>query len=56
MDQVERDNWQRVLDSLEAAGDRDSGFYRRAKAICNGEQDPLLEQERQDQEQREQST
>ena len=55
MDQVERDNWQRVLDSLEAAGDKGSGFYRRAKAICNGVPDPLLEQERQDQEQREQS-
>jgi hypothetical protein len=56
MDQVERDNWQRVLDSLEAAGDQDSGFYRRAKAICNGEQDPLLDQERKDQDQSEQGS
>ena len=55
MDQVERDNWQRVLDSLEAAGDQGSGFYLRAKAICNGEPDPLLELEQKDQEQREQS-
>ena len=54
MDQVERDNWQRVLESLEASGACNSGFYRRAKAICNGEPDPLLEQERQDQEHREQ--
>ena len=28
MDQVERDNWQRVLDALEAAGDRESGGCR----------------------------
>ena len=55
MDQVERDNWQRILETLEAADDRDSGFYRRAKAICNGEPDPLLEQERKDQELREQN-
>jgi hypothetical protein len=56
MDQVERGNWQRVLDSLEAAGDQGSGFYRRAKAICNGEPDPLLEQERKDQDQSEQGS
>ena len=55
MDQVERDNWQRILETLEAAGDCDSGFYRRAQAICNGQPDPLLEQERKVQEQREQS-
>ncbi len=55
MDPVERDNWQRVLDALEAAGDRESGFYRRAQAICNGEPDPLQEQERKEQEQRDQS-
>ena len=54
MDQVERDNWQRVLEALAAAGDRESGFYLRAQAICNGEPDPLLEQEQKDQEQREQ--
>ncbi|WP_245407251.1 hypothetical protein [Synechococcus sp. WH 8020] len=55
MDLVERDNWKRILETLEAAGDRNSGFYRRAQAICNGEPDPLLEQERKDQEQREQN-
>ena len=42
MDQQERDNWQKVLDSLEAAGDTESGFYLRARAICSGESDPML--------------
>jgi len=45
MDQQERDNWQRVLDSLEAAGDTESAFYMRARAICNGDPDPMLEWE-----------
>ena len=45
MDQQERDNWQRVLDSLEAAGDTESAFYVRARAICNGDPDPMLEWE-----------
>ena len=42
MDQQERDNWQKVLDSLEAAGDRESAFYLRAQAIYSGEPDPML--------------
>jgi hypothetical protein len=42
MDQQERDNWQKVLDSLEAAGDTESAFYQRARAICSGEPDPML--------------
>ncbi len=46
MDQEERDNWRRVLDALEAAGDRESGFYLRAQAICNGEPDPLIQMEK----------
>jgi hypothetical protein len=46
MDQEERDNWQRILESLEESGNRDSGFYQRAKAICNGDPDPLIEMEK----------
>ena len=42
MDQQERDNWQKVLDSLEAAGDTESAFYVRARAISNGDPDPML--------------
>ena len=42
MDQQERDNWQKVLDSLEAAGDTESAFYVRARAICSGAPDPML--------------
>ena len=45
MDQQERDNWQRVLDSLEAAGDTESAFYVRARAICDGDPDPMIEWE-----------
>ena len=42
MDQQERDNWQKVLDSLEAVGDPESAFYVRARAICSGDSDPML--------------
>ena len=45
MNQEELDNWRRVLDALEAVGDRESGFYLRAQAICNGEPDPLTQME-----------
>ena len=42
MDQQERENWKKVLESLEAAGDTESAFYVRARAICSGEADPML--------------
>ena len=42
MDQQERDNWQKVLDSIEAVGDTKSAFYVRACAICSGDPDPML--------------
>ena len=41
MDQQERANWERVRDELAKAGKTDSHFYKRAVAICNGEDDPL---------------
>ncbi len=45
MDQQERDNWMRIMEAMEASGDTESAFYRRAKAICDGEPDPMLEME-----------
>lgn len=45
MDQQERDNWMRIMEAMEASGDTESAFYRRAKAISDGEPDPMLEME-----------
>lgn len=47
MDQQERDNWKRIMEAMEASGDTESAFYRRAKAISEGEPDPMLEMESQ---------
>ncbi|MCT0249913.1 hypothetical protein [Synechococcus sp. PROS-7-1] len=45
MDQQERDNWKQIMEALEASGDTESAFYRRAKAISEGEPDPMAEME-----------
>jgi hypothetical protein len=45
MDQQERDNWKRIMEALAASGDTESAFYRRAKAISEGEPDPMVEME-----------
>lgn len=45
MDQQEQDNWKRIMDAMEASGDTESAFYRRAKAISEGEPDPMGEME-----------
>ena len=41
MDSYELKNWQKVKDSLEAAGKTDCFFYKRACAIVEGKKDPL---------------
>tara|TARA_Y100000004_G_scaffold129773_1_gene146321 strand:+ start:250 stop:390 length:141 start_codon:yes stop_codon:yes gene_type:complete len=41
MGSVERENWRKVKEALEASGKTDSMFYRRALAILSGERDPL---------------
>ena len=41
MDKQERENWEKILVALEAAGKTDSMFYKRAKAISEGKPDPL---------------
>ena len=41
MSQEERDNWQRIKDSMEEKGTTDNYFYKRAVAICEGKDDPM---------------
>ena len=41
MNQAEIDNWKTIAESMEAKGDTDSWFYRRARAIANGQPDPM---------------
>ena len=41
MDKAERDNWAKVKAALEAAGQTDCMFYKRAVAIVAGRPDPL---------------
>ena len=41
MDERERSNWTKVMKALEEAGITDSYFYRRAKIIAAGGNDPL---------------
>ena len=41
MDQPEIDNWKTIAESMEAKGDTESWFYRRARAIADGQPDPM---------------
>ena len=41
MDQAEIDNWKTIAESMEAKGGTDSWFYRRARAIADGQPDPM---------------
>jgi len=41
MDKQERDNWQKVKETLEKTGKTDNFFYTRAVAIVAGNKDPL---------------
>ena len=41
MNQEERDNWEKVKTALEEADKTDFYFYRRAVAICEGDEDPM---------------
>lgn len=43
MSEEERANWQRIKDAMEASGNTDNLFYKRAVAICGGGNDPLEE-------------
>ena len=41
MDKQEKENWQKIKEALEEADKKDSYFYKRAVAICDGKSDPL---------------
>ena len=41
MDQAEINNWKTIAESMEAKGDTESWFYLRARAIADGEPDPM---------------
>ena len=41
MNKAERENWKKIKVALEEAGKTDCYFYRRAVAICKGDEDPL---------------
>jgi len=41
MDQDELNNWIKLAESMEAAGQTESWFYRRARAIADGKPDPM---------------
>ena len=41
MDQVEQANWSKIAEAMETAGTTESWFYKRARAIADGEPDPL---------------
>ena len=41
MSETELNNWQKVKEAMEESGNTDNMFYKRAVAICGGEDDPL---------------
>ena len=41
MDKVERDNWLKIKEAMEASGNTDNYFYTRAVAITTGNDDPM---------------
>ena len=43
MDQHTKDNWEKIKAHLEAVGQTDNMFYKRASAICQNQKDPLEE-------------
>lgn len=40
-DQIERDNWLKIAEAMESSGETESWFYKRARAIADGEPDPM---------------
>ena len=46
MDQQTTEDWEKVKEALEKAGQTDSDFYKRAVALSLGLPDPLLQYER----------
>ena len=41
MDKVERENWEKIREAMEASGNTDNFFYKRAVIISKGGNDPI---------------
>jgi len=41
MDKISMENWQKVKDAMEASGNTDNFYYKRACAILRGQKDPI---------------
>ena len=41
MDQAEIDNWAKIAENMDETGDTESWFYLRARAISDGNPDPM---------------
>tara|TARA_Y100000004_G_C8718939_1_gene329255 strand:- start:339 stop:506 length:168 start_codon:yes stop_codon:yes gene_type:complete len=41
MDKYQKENWAKILKHLEEVGATNNDYYIRAKAICQGEKDPI---------------
>ncbi len=41
MDKVERENWEKIKEAMEASGNTDNFFYKRAVIISKGGNDPI---------------
>ena len=41
MDKVERENWEKIREAMEASGNTDNFFYKRAVVISKGGSDPI---------------
>ena len=40
-DQIERDNWLKISEPMESQGTTENWFYKRARAIADGEPAPM---------------
>jgi len=41
MDDISMENWQKIKDAMEASGNTDNFYYKRACAVLAGQKDPI---------------
>ena len=41
MDGISMENWQKIKDAMEASGNTDNFYYKRACAVLAGQKDPI---------------
>ena len=41
MDDISMENWQKIKDAMEASGNTDNFYYKRACAVLAGQKDPM---------------